>query len=105
MTTRYSSSALVMELASEMKRGGVKAKVEWTPREFNREADALANVTAASSALIWKYAWNLALSSGTSWTELWLWVWKRRRRTSASSCADLSQIGRRSRNGASRRTG
>ena len=31
MTTRYPSSALVM------------AQVEWTPREFNREADALAN--------------------------------------------------------------
>ena len=43
MTTRYPSSALVMELAAEMKKGSVKAQVEWTPREFNREADALAN--------------------------------------------------------------
>ena len=32
-----------MELAAEMKKGSVKAQVEWTPREFNREADALAN--------------------------------------------------------------
>ena len=32
-----------MELAAEMKRNRVKAQVEWTPREFNREADALAN--------------------------------------------------------------
>ena len=43
MTTRYPSSALVMELAAEMKKGSVRAQVEWTPREFNREADALAN--------------------------------------------------------------
>ena len=43
MTTRYPSSALVMELAAEMKRNRAKARVEWTPREFNREADALAN--------------------------------------------------------------
>ena len=32
-----------MELAAEMKKNRVKAQVEWTPREFNREADALAN--------------------------------------------------------------
>ena len=43
MTTRYPSSALVIELAAEMNKNGVKAQVEWTPREFNREADALAN--------------------------------------------------------------
>ena len=43
MTTRYSSSALVMALAAEMKKNRVKAQVECTPREFNREADALAN--------------------------------------------------------------
>ena len=42
MTKRYPSSALVMELAAEMKKNRVKAQVEWTPREFNREADALA---------------------------------------------------------------
>ena len=43
MATRYPSSALVRELAAEMKKNRVKAQVEWTPREFNREADALAN--------------------------------------------------------------
>ena len=43
MTTRYPSSALVMELAADVKKNRVKATVEWTPREFNREADALAN--------------------------------------------------------------
>ena len=43
MTTRYPSSALVMELAAEMKKNRVEVQVEWTPREFNREADALAN--------------------------------------------------------------
>ena len=36
MTTRYPSSALVMELAAEMKKSNVKAQVEWTPREFSR---------------------------------------------------------------------
>ena len=43
MTTRYPSSTLVMELASEMKKNRVKAQVGWTPSKFNREADALAN--------------------------------------------------------------
>ena len=32
-----------MELAAEMKKNRVKALVEWTPREFNQEADVLAN--------------------------------------------------------------
>ena len=27
-----------------MKKNRIKAQVEWTPREFNREADTLANV-------------------------------------------------------------
>ena len=43
MTTRYSSSAALMEMAVFMKRHRLKALVEWTPREANREADELAN--------------------------------------------------------------
>ena len=43
LITRYPSSALVMELAAEMKKNRVKTLLQWTPREFNREADALAN--------------------------------------------------------------
>ena len=43
MTTRYPSSAVLMEMAVFMKRHRLKALVEWTPREANREADELAN--------------------------------------------------------------
>ena len=32
-----------MELAAYSKKIGLKASVEWSPREANREADALAN--------------------------------------------------------------
>ena len=43
MSTRFPSSALLMEMASYMKSRGLHAIVEWAPREFNREADSLAN--------------------------------------------------------------
>ena len=43
MSTRYPASALLMELSTFLKHRKLKALVEWTPRESNREADALAN--------------------------------------------------------------
>ena len=43
MTTKYPASAVLMELAAYSKKMGLKASVEWSPREANREADALAN--------------------------------------------------------------
>ena len=43
MTTRFPSSALLMEMGSYMKARGMRAIVEWAPREFNMEADQLAN--------------------------------------------------------------
>ena len=43
MTTRYPASAVIMEMSVLMKRHGLKALVEWTPRAGNREADELAN--------------------------------------------------------------
>ena len=43
MSTRFPSSAVLMELASFMKARGMRASVEWAPRECNREADLLAN--------------------------------------------------------------
>ena len=43
MTTRYPASAVIMEMSVFMKRHGLKALVEWTPRAGNREADELAN--------------------------------------------------------------
>ena len=43
MTTRFPSSALLMEMGSYMKARGMRAIVEWAPREFNKEADQLAN--------------------------------------------------------------
>ena len=42
MTTRYPASAVLMELAAYSKKMGLKASVEWSPLEANREADALA---------------------------------------------------------------
>ena len=41
--TRYPASAVLMELAAYSKKMGLKASVEWSPWEANREADALAN--------------------------------------------------------------
>ena len=43
MSTKFPSSAVLMELASFMKHRGMRAIVEWAPRECNREADMLAN--------------------------------------------------------------
>ena len=43
MTTCFPSSALLMEMGSYMKARGMRAIVEWAPREFNKEADQLAN--------------------------------------------------------------
>ena len=43
MSTKFPSSAVLMELASFMKQRGMRAIVEWAPRECNREADMLAN--------------------------------------------------------------
>ena len=43
MSTKFPSSAVLMELASFMKHRGMRAVVEWAPRECNREADMLAN--------------------------------------------------------------
>ena len=43
MTTRFPSSALLMEMGSYMKARGMRAIVKWAPREFNKEADQLAN--------------------------------------------------------------
>ena len=64
MSTRFPSSAVLMELASFMKHRGMKAIVEWAPRECNREADMLANgdtslfdperrIHVAAGTLIW----------------------------------------------------
>ena len=41
MTTRFPLSAVVMELAEEMKGRGLIAEVAWAPRSTNEEADAL----------------------------------------------------------------
>ena len=43
MSTSYPASALLMELSAFLKHCKLKALVEWTPRESNREADSLAN--------------------------------------------------------------
>ena len=37
MTTRFPSSGLLMEMGSYMKSRGMRAIVEWAPREFNKE--------------------------------------------------------------------
>ena len=43
MTTKFPGCALLMELASFMKRRSMKVVVDWTPREGNKDADRLAN--------------------------------------------------------------
>ena len=43
MSTKFPSSALLMELSVFLKKSKKKAPVEWAPRESNKEADALAN--------------------------------------------------------------
>ena len=43
MTTKFPGCALLMELASFMKRKSMKVVVDWTPREGHKEADRLAN--------------------------------------------------------------
>ena len=43
MNTRYPASAVLMELATCSKKMGLKASVEWSLWEANREADAKAN--------------------------------------------------------------
>ena len=64
MSTRFPSSAVLMELASFMKHRGMRAIVEWAPRECNREADMLANgdtslfdperrIPVAAGTLVW----------------------------------------------------
>ena len=42
MSTKFTSSAVVMELPCNLKRMAAKASVEWGPRSTNYEADALA---------------------------------------------------------------
>ena len=43
MSTKFPSSAVLMELAAHLKNRGLWNVVEWAPREFNREADRVAN--------------------------------------------------------------
>ena len=42
-SVRYPLNAIVMELSLELKLEGTQADVHWIPREFNVEADGLAN--------------------------------------------------------------
>ena len=43
MSTKFPSSAVLMELAVFRKRRRIRTIVEWASREFNRESDNLAN--------------------------------------------------------------
>ena len=46
MSTKFPASAVLMELASYMRRMSLRTVVEWAPREGNKEADWLANGNA-----------------------------------------------------------
>ena len=46
MSTKFPASAVLMELASYMRRMSLRTVVEWEPREGNKEADKLANGNA-----------------------------------------------------------
>ena len=43
MSTKYPASAIMMEMASNRKKKGIRASLEWAPRDGNREADSSAN--------------------------------------------------------------
>ena len=43
MTTKFPASALPMELSRYMKKMSIRTVVVWVPREWNKEADRLAN--------------------------------------------------------------
>ena len=43
MSTKFPASAVLMELASYMRRMSLRTVVEWAPREGNKEVDKLAN--------------------------------------------------------------
>ena len=43
MTPKFPASAVLMEMAMQLKKRSLQASVHWTPRSANREADALAN--------------------------------------------------------------
>ena len=49
MSTKYPSSALLMEMSSFVKKSKLKALVVWAPRDSNTEADACANGVTADS--------------------------------------------------------
>ena len=42
LTSKFPFSMILMEMSSYMEQMGIKASVEWSPREGNRQADALA---------------------------------------------------------------
>ena len=43
MTTKFPLCCVVMELASQLERAGLRLGLRWVPREWNKEADALTN--------------------------------------------------------------
>ena len=58
MSTKYLVSAIIMEMASFMKKKGIRASVEWAPREGNREADSLANGNLDMRRPSWTSNWG-----------------------------------------------
>ena len=44
MTTRFPLCTVIMELAAQAERRGVRMEAEWTPRDRNQEADDLSNL-------------------------------------------------------------
>ena len=76
MTTKFPSSALLMEPSTYMKRMSMRTVMEWFPRDCNREADRLATgdtvgfdtafrLRVTSSSLHW-YILEDALRAGES---------------------------------------
>ena len=47
LTTSYPQCLIAMELASQLEKKGIHLDLEWSPREFNEEADALSNMNTA----------------------------------------------------------
>ena len=71
MSTRFPSSAVLMELATKMKARRLRTIVEWAPRAHNREADSSRMGTLRHSTRKKDYMSQQTLSRGISYQKRW----------------------------------
>ena len=73
MSTKYPSSAVLIEMSFVMTEKDIKANVQWTPREVNREADRLATETQTVSILRYTFVLTCHATLGLHSTGHWSW--------------------------------